>query len=60
MKPKIIAYSSSLPHELLVKLFCQILFQNNSASLKKAACEAVFQKKSFTSGAELYQTGPIY
>jgi hypothetical protein len=45
MKLKIVAYPSSLPHELLVKLFCQIFFRNNSASPKKANYEAVLEKQ---------------
>jgi len=58
MKLKIVAYPSSLSHELLVKLFCQTLFLKQLSFIKKGACETILQKKSFTSEAELCQIDP--
>jgi hypothetical protein len=59
MKLKIVAYPISLPHELLVKLFCQTLFPKQLNFTKKVAWEAILQKKtSFTGEAELCQTVP--
>jgi len=46
MKLKIVAYPSSLYHELLVKLFCQTLFLKQLSFIKKVACETIFQKKA--------------
>jgi hypothetical protein len=47
MKLKIVAYPSSLPHELLVKLFYQTLFpEYSSASLKKLLVKLFFKKNS--------------
>ena len=40
MKLKIVAYPSSLSHELLVKLFCQTLFLKQLSFTEKAAHEA--------------------
>jgi hypothetical protein len=52
MKLKIVAYPSSLPIELLVKLFCQTLFPKQLSSTKKLLVN-LFKKNSFISEAEL-------
>jgi uncharacterized membrane protein len=72
VKLKIVAYPSSLPHELLVKLFCQTFFPKQLSFTKKLLVKLFFnnnnnnnnkkkkKKKNFTNEAELCQTSPKY